>query len=287
MYEKLIITCDSTADLPKQLIDNYNIKVLPLNVHLGNDVYHDGVDVKPNDLFAFAANKNILPKTTEPTLQETHAFFSKYVFRGYTVIHFTISSSLSASYNVASTVASQIGRVHVIDTRTASTAEGMIVLHAAELLEQGKSAKEIIDDTNFLIGKVRATFVLDKMDFLYKGGRCSALAKFGAGIFNIKPNIIVNTDGMLSVEKKYRGKFDEVIEKFLDFELDDGMAIDNKRFFLVHTGTDKNILDLCEKKIKEVVNPQEFYKVTAGCTISSHLGPDVILLIFMKKFGLS
>ena len=283
--EKILITCDSTADLPKEIIKKYDIRVLPLNVNLGGNIHHDGVDVTPEDIFSFAATRSILPKTTEPTLEETFKFFAPLVRQGYEILHFTISAELSQSYTNAEINAKKLGHIHVIDTRTASCAEGMIVLNAAQMLAEGHFLNEIIDSSNFMIGKIRATFVVDKMDFLYKGGRCSALAKFGATIFNIKPNIIVTREGKLDVEKKYRGRFPDAVSKFLKEELGDGSTIDNDKFFLVHTNADSDVLEMCENRIKSVVNPKHLYTVKSGCTIASHLGPNVIVLIFMKKFG--
>ena len=283
--EKILITCDSTADLPKELVKKYGIEVLPLNVTLGDKVYHDGVDVNPDDIFSFVSTKGTLPKTTEPTSAETFKFFAPLVREGYHIIHFTISSQMSQSYTNAEITAKKLGNITVIDTGTASCAEGMIVLNAAQMLEEGHFFNEIVDSSNFLIGKIRATFVVDKMDFLYKGGRCSALTKFGATMFNIKPNIIVTKEGKLDVDKKYRGKFPDAVEKFLNEELGDGSSIDNDKFFLVHTGADSDILEMCEKRIKSVVKPKHLYTVKSGCTIASHLGPNVIVLIFMKKFG--
>ena len=283
--EKILITCDSTADLPKEMVKKYGIKVLPLNVTLGGNLYHDGVDVTPDDIFSFAAKRSMLPKTTEPTESETLRFFAPLVNQGYQIIHFTISSAMSQSYTNAEIVAKKLGNITVIDTGTASCGEGMIVLNAAQMLEEGHFFNEIIDSSNFMMGKVRATFVVDKMDFLYKGGRCSALAKLGATVFNIKPNIVVTKEGKLDVDKKYRGKFPEAVNKFLNEELGDGSSIDNDKFFLVHTGADEEILEMCEKRIKSVVNPKHLYTVKSGCTIASHLGPNVIILVFMKKFG--
>ena len=283
--EKILITCDSTADLPPELVKKYGIKVLPLNVTLGGSIYHDGVDVTPQDIFSFAATRSMLPKTTEPTLDETFKFFAPLVRQGYEIIHFTISAELSKSYINADINAKKLGHIHVIDTRTATCAEGMIVLNAAKMLEEGHFLNEIIDSSHFMIGKVRATCVVDKMDFLYKGGRCSAVARFGATMFNIKPNIIVTKDGKLDVDKKYRGRFNESISKFLTEELSDGKSIDDDTFFIVHTGADSDILEMCENRVKNIVSPKHLYTVKSGCTIATHLGPNVVILVFLKKFG--
>ena len=283
MYEKIMITSDSTCDLSPELLEKYNIKVLPLNVKLGNQLYLDGEEVNANDVFAHVTKTKELPVTSEPTLTQTHNFFAKYIFRGYTIIHFTISAEMSKSYNNAAVVAGQLGRIFVVDTRTASCGVGLLAVHAAEMVEEGLSVEEIISNIRKLAVNVRSTLIVDDLEFLKKGGRVSGIAALSAGLLKLKPNIIVTQAGVLDTNKNYRGNFDTVVPEFIKTELKNVSGIDPRHIFVASTGCPKNIIDLAVSEIKKLGNFNNIHVMQTGCTIASHLGPNALLLFFINK----
>ena len=203
----IAITTDSTCDLPQSLIESNGITVIPLTVLLGDSVYRDGIDIKPNDIYDYVAKTGELPKTSAVTPETYYNVFKKLTDEGKRVVHIGFSSGLSSSYQNACVAASEFESVYCVDSKNLCTAMGLLVLKACDFRDKGMDAKRIADKVAKLVPKVSATFVLDGLEYLHKGGRCSSVAKFGANVLGIKPSIAVNTEtGTLEVSKKYRSK---------------------------------------------------------------------------------
>ncbi len=282
MASNIVITCDSTNDLSKELCERYNISVMPLCISLGDNLYTDGVDITPDDIYAFHEKTGMLPKTTATNVGDCIDFFTPFVEAGKTVIHFTISSHMSSTYNNACLAAAELGNVYIIDSKNLSTGGGLLVISAAEMRNNGLSVEEIVEKTNNLVNKVDASFVIDSLEYLYKGGRCSAVAMLGANLLKLKPCIQVK-DGKMDVAKKYRGKYSEVLKQYVTDKIGDYSDIDLDRVFVTHAGCDMEIVNNIVALVKETAPFKEIFLTRAGCTISSHCGADTLGVLFIRK----
>ena len=196
MYKQITISSDSTCDLSQELVDRYNIHILPMGVTLGDKMYRDGMDITPDQIYAHHEKTGQLPKTSAINMAESADFFAELTKDGSAVIHFTISSSMSATYNNARIAAEDFEDVYVVDAKNLSTGSGLLVLAAAEMAQEGMEAKEIAQKVSELADCVDASFVVDNLEYLAKGGRCSAIAAFGANLLQLKPCISVKNGAM-------------------------------------------------------------------------------------------
>lgn len=282
MSENIIISADSTADLSKELIERYNIKISPLGITLGTATYKDGVDIDADKIYEHHAKTGELPKTTATNVGEYLSFFEELTKDGASVIHFSLSSEMSSTCNNALLAAADFENVYVVDTKNLSTGSGLLVLAAADMKEQNLSAKEIADKVSDLAQMVEASFVIDSLEYLYKGGRCSALSVMGANLLKLKPCIEVK-NGTMGVGKKYRGKFSDVLKEYINERLQNTGDIVKNRVFITHAGCDDEIV----KELVEIVNKKgifdEVLLTRAGSTISSHCGKNTLGILFIRK----
>lgn len=282
MAEKILITSDSTCDLSAELKERYNIKTIPLGITLGTEVYRDGIDITPDDIYAHHAKTGELPKTTASNVGECIDFFKPFVDDGYTVIHFTISSSMSSTYNNTCMAASEFENVYVIDSKNLSTGGGLLVIAAAEMAKSGMAVADIVSEIEKLTSCVDASFVIDSLDYLYKGGRCSALSVLGANLLKLKPCIEVK-NGSMGVGKKYRGVYGTVLKQYAQERLQNPDDIDTSRVFVTHAGCDAQIVEDIVNQVKETGLFKEVFVTRAGCTISSHCGANTLGVLFIRK----
>lgn len=280
---KVKIISDSTCDLSPELIKKYDIAILPLYVNLADKVMRDGTEVVPDDIYKYVKDTGVLPKTAAPNISDFLDIFNEWHDKGYSIVHFNISSDFSSSYNTACLAAAEVGDVEVVDSRNLSTGQGLVVLYGAELAAQGKSIEEIKKACDDITSKVEASFVVDSIDYLYKGGRCSAVAALGANLLKLKPQIDV-IDGKMTSSKKYRGNIDKVILNYVNDKLSGRTDIDYKRIFITHTKCNPDVVEQVRAKIKELC-PQfeEVLETTAGCTVTSHCGPNTLGVLFIRK----
>lgn len=278
----IVITSDSTSDLSSELRQRYNINILPLGVTLGGKVYKDGVDITPDDIYAHHDKTGELPKTTAANVDEFYNFFKKFADEGKTVIHFDISSGMSSTFNNARIAAEEFENIYVIDSANLSTGIGLLVVAAAEMVNEGLEAEEIVAKINDMVPKVDASFVIDNLEYLYKGGRCSALAAFGANMLKLKPCIEVK-NGAMGVGKKYRGRYADVLKTYVSERLGDGSDIDNSRVFVTHAGCDEEVVKQVVEQVKESGIFKEVFLTRAGCTVSSHCGANTLGVLFIRK----
>lgn len=282
MAEKIIITSDSTCDLSEELKERYGIKIIPLGITLGTEVFRDGIDITPDDIYAHHKKTGELPKTTASNVGECIDFFKPFADEGYSVVHFTISSSMSSTYNNACMAAEEYENVYVIDSKNLSTGGGLLVIAAAEMAQSGMAADKIVEEINKLVPCVDASFVIDSLEYLYKGGRCSALSVLGANLLKLKPCIEVK-NGSMGVGKKYRGNYSAVLKQYVDERLQNPDDIDTSRVFVTHAGCDEQIVNDIVNQVKGTGLFDEIFVTRAGCTISSHCGANTLGVLFIRK----
>ena len=275
------ILADSTCDLSPSLISRYKIGIIPLYVHLGEKEYKDGVDITPSDLYKWSDEHNETPRTSAPGIEDIESFLDKDSADEYVI--FTISSSMSSSYNNCILAAEDLemtDRVHVIDSANLSTGIGLQVIKAAELADAGMTASEIAAEIEKIKGKVRASFVVDTLTYLYRGGRCSGVSAFLGSALRLHPRIEV-IDGAMHPEKKYRGKNTRFIMDYVrDMENDLKSAV-RDRVFITHSGCDREIVEDVRAYLEGLGRFDEILETTAGAVISSHCGPGTLGVLFI------
>ena len=281
----IAITPDSTCDLPQRFIDENDITVVPLTVLLGDTVYRDGVDIKPDDVYSFVEKTGKLPKTSAVTPAEYFEVFKQLTDEGKKVVHIGFSSGLSSSFQNACVAASEFDNVFCVDSKTLCTAQGLLVLKACDYRAKGMDAKKIADRVTKLVPKVSATFVLDGLEYLHKGGRCSSVARFGANVLGIKPSIAVdNQTGKLEVSKKYRGKTEIVYKQYIADRMNEIKRIQPDRVVIAESGgVSSQIIAFAKGVIEGKDKFNQVIVADAGCTISSHCGPKTFAIFYIKK----
>ncbi len=280
--EKIKITCDSTCDLGQELYDKYDIEVVPLHVIMGDKDLMDGIEVSPSEIFDFVSKTGVLPKTAARSVDEYMSVFSKYTDEGYSVIHISISSDMSSSHQNALIAAGELQNVYVIDSKNLSTGSGHLAVAAAELIKEGLTATEIVDKVNEMKERLDVSFVIDTLEYLHKGGRCSSVAALGANLLKLKPCILVK-DGTMSVGKKYRGSLDKCLAEYIADKLKDRDDIKTNRIFITHTCLDDKYVELAKQEVQKYHQFDEILETRAGGTIASHCGPNTLGILFFKK----
>ena len=280
---KVKITADSVCDLSPEQRERYGLDILPLYVMLDGKEHRDGVDIIPEDIYAHVAAGGDLGSTAALSVADYLEFFSKELEHCDALIHFHISSSMSSCYQNACIAAEEVENVYPIDSANLSTGIGHLIIDACEMAEQGMAAEEIVAEINARRGKVEASFVVDSVDYLHKGGRCSAVAALGANLLGLKPCIEV-VDGAMGVSKKYRGKIAKCLIQYVRERLEGREDIDTKRIFITHSGGfTAEELQAVEDEVKKHHNFGEILHSRAGCTVSNHCGPKTLGILFERK----
>ena len=279
------IFTDSTSDLSKELLEKYNIGVIPLYIHLGEEEYKDGEEIGIQDAFRWSDENKTTPKTAACSIDDVIKAIEPYKESGDDVIVFTISGEMSSTLQVMRMAAEEMeyeDHIFVIDSRNLSTGIGLLIMEAAVMAEDGKSAEEIVAKVNEYIPKSRASFVIDTLVYLARGGRCSAVAALVGGMLNIKPKIVVK-DGAMGVDKKYRGPYKKVILQYAK-DLEPQMLNAKKdRVFVTHTPCDDGIVESVVDYVKSLNYFDEVIVTEAGTTIGSHCGPNTLGVLFIEK----
>ena len=274
------ITSDSTCDLG-ELAPKHGIRLMPLKVILDTETLKDGVDIAPADIFAFVEKTGMLPKTSAPGIEDFRELFSLLTANGDEVIHFTISSKASASYSCALAASREFdGKVRVVDSLALSSGQGLLVMKAVDLRDAGKSAAEIEETVNALRARVNTSFVPDRLEYLYKGGRCSKMEMYGANILKIHPMIDMK-DGQLGVKKKYRGKMTVCIKSYIE-ELKAAYPVyDKTRCFITHSSADAELVELAREMVQSEFDFDEVVETVAGSVITGHCGRNTLGVLFI------
>ena len=280
---KVVIIVDSTCDLPKDLIEKNNIVIVPLTVNFPDETFYDGVDITTPQLYKMVSERGVLPKTAAITLGEIYNVFEKYISMGYDIIYTGISSFMSKSYENAVMMSKEFedGRIEVVDSCNLSTGIGLVVLKACKWRDEGKDVHEIARLMRETIPYVRSQFIVDTMEYLHKGGRCSSVAKLFGTILKIKPLIVVR-EGKMSVGGKPRGKIEACLDKLVDMVIEDKDNIDLDAVFVTHSEADSSC-EYLSGKVKEVLPEANLLNSRAGCIISTHCGPGTIGVLYILK----
>ena len=279
---KIKILADSTCDLSDELINKYDITVVPLTVIKDGKPHTDRVDIQPADIFAHVANGGDLCSTTATNMGEYIEWFEKYVNDYDGVIHINLGSGFSSCYQNACLAADEFENVRVIDSQNLSTGQGLVVLKACELAQTCTDLDALKAELDAYTEKVEASFVLDQLKYMAKGGRCSSATALGANLLNLKHCIEVK-GGKMSVVKKYRGNFAKCLATYVKDRLADREDLDKTHLFVTRTPVTDDCLDAVKEAVDTYGDFENIYWTEAGCTVSCHCGPGTLGVLFVRK----
>ncbi len=278
------VVSDSTCDLSSDLLEKYDISIIPLMISLGNKTKKDGVEISPDEIYSWSDETGQTPKTAAPTIGDAIAFLEPFVKKGLDIIFFGISELMSATCNVIRLAAQNMGydRIFVVDSKSLSTGIGLQVLRAAIMAKNGASVEDILKDNSEINSKVRASFVVNTLTFLHRGGRCSGVAALLANTLRLKPEIVVN-DGKMVVGKKYRGNIKSVLLKYAQDRKEQYLNAESDRVFITHSGCAKEVVDEIKQYLEGLKIFKEVLVTRAGGVISSHCGPNTLGILYISK----
>lgn len=276
------ITSDSTCDLG-EYAEQYGVAIIPLNVHLDMETYFDGVNITPQDIFNFVDATKQLPKTSARSQEDYEEFFRAQLSEVDEVVHISISDKASVSHKVALAASEAFGgKVKVVDSKGLSTGQGLIVLKAAELAKAGKTSNEIVAELAAICDKVNTSFIPDRLDYLYKGGRCSRMAMYGANLLGIHPLIEMH-DGQLGAGGRYKGRMTACIKRYVEYLKEKYPEYDKTRCFVTHSHADPELVEAAKEKVKECFEFDEILETVAGSVITGHCGRGTLGVLFISK----
>ena len=276
------IISDSTCDLSADLLQKYDIGIVPLIVVKDNQEFLDGITITPKDIFAHVAAGGSLCTTAARGVAVYQEEFAKYAADYDGVIHVNIGSDFSSSYQNACIAAEDFDNVRVIDSKNLSTGHGLVVLKAWELAQTAKDMDELKAQLDAFVPRVEASFVLDRLEYMVKGGRCSGAAALGANLLSLKPCIEVK-DGKMLVVKKYRGHIEKCMAAYVKDRLTGREDLDEDKIFITHTDVSEESLEAVRDGVAQLGHFQNVYETVAGCTISCHCGPGTMGILFVRK----
>lgn len=280
---KIKITTDSASDLTKEIYEKYNISVEPLTILKDGQPHKDGVDITIYDIFDHVANGGNLCTTSALNIADFLRLFSPYVEEYDAVLHVSIGSGFSSSYQNACVAAQEFSNVYVVDSQNLSSGEGLVLLRAAELAQEGKlSAEEIIADLNDLIPRIDTSFLLDRLDYMVKGGRCSAVTAMGATLLHLHPCLEVS-EGKLRVARKYRGSLKKSLLNYVKDRLENTEGIELERCFVTHSGVEEEISREVKNAVAECQPFRSIIETVAGGTITCHCGNNTLGILYVHS----
>jgi DegV family protein with EDD domain len=276
------IFTDSTSDLTLEIINNNDISIIPLYVNFNEKSYRDGIDITTRELYERVEEHGILPKTAAGSPSDFFNAFKPYIDEGKDIIFIGLSSELSSHLQNAALAASEFpeGRIHIIDSLNLSSAIGLLVMKAVDFKNQGLEAYEIAEKVKKLVPKVKTAFVIDTLDYLHKGGRCSAISSFVGGVLKIRPVVKV-VDGKMILAQKLMGKREKALSTMLSNVIKEKDHIDMDRIMVTHSISDD--ADYLKSELKKALPVKEIIETQAGCVISSHCGPNTIGILYIEK----
>lgn len=276
------IISDSTCDLSAELLRKYDIAITPLIVMKADAEYEDGVTITPAEIFAHVAAGGNLCSTAARSVGFYQDTFAKYADKYDGIIHINIGSGFSSSYQNASLAAEEFDNVRCIDSQNLSTGQGLVVLKACELAKTAQSLDELAQQLREFAEHVEASFLVDKLDYLVKGGRCSSAAALGANLLNLKPCIEVK-NGKMVVVKKYRGNYAKSLAAYVKDRLANRDDLDHSTLFITQTVVDDECYEAVKSSVAACAPFETVYETTAGCTVSCHCGPGTLGVLFVRK----
>ena len=279
---KIRITADSTCDLSPEYLAAHDVTIIPLTVTMGDRDYTDGIDIAPDDIFRHVDAGGSLPKTAAINTAAYRKRFKALLEGCDAILHFNISADFSSCY--ANAVAAAEGLpVYCVDSRNLSSGIALLVCEAVDMVEAGcEDPQAIVDHVKGLTDKVDASFILDRLDYLYKGGRCSMVAMMGANVLRLKPCIEV-VDGKMIVGKKFRGNYSRCLKQYVEDRLRNPDAVNGKRIFITHTGVSREDFELVKAEVQARKAFGEILEVRAGCSITSHCGQGTLGVLFIRN----
>lgn len=278
---KIAISAESTIDLTKELLEKYDIHTIPFTVILGDEEFKDGESVSPQKIFDFVAKTKTLPKTSAINEGQYQEYFS-HLRKDYdAVVHFCLSSQISSTYSHASDASKKLENVFVVDSQSLSTGIALLAIYARKLAENGDGPREIYEKSIAQTPKVQASFVINRLDYLHKGGRCSALALLGANLLKLRPQILLE-NGKMGVHRKYVGNMNKVIGRYCADTLKEFNDPDLSVAFVTYTTATNEMIESAKKALKEK-GFETIYETTAGSTITSHCGESTLGILYMNK----
>ncbi len=277
---KIAISCDSTCDIPKDLIEKYDIHLMPITILLGSDERKDGIDVTPQDVFDYAEKSGELARTSAVNIYEYSEFFKKLRESYDAVIHFSLSFGISSTGTNALTASHDVDNVYVIDTKSLSSGSGLLVLSCVDKIKEGKDIDTIVSELRAEADKVQASFLVDTLKFLYKGGRCSSIALLGANLLKIKPRISL-VDGKMQMTKKYRGNISDALVKYFE-DIIKEVEPNKRRVFVTYSSPVEPARTIILQRLKEL-GFEEILESSACATISTHCGPNTLGVLYIAK----
>jgi DegV family protein with EDD domain len=276
---KIKLSSESTCDLPKELLEKYDISTIPYSVILGDEIVEDNETV-PAKIYEFVETTKKLPKTSAINEETYKEYFESLLKDNDAVIHITLSSGLSSSNSHAVAAAESLKNVYVIDSKSLSTGIALLCIYARKLIDEGNSPETIVEKVTARVPHVQASFVVERLDYLYKGGRCSRLALFGANLLKIRPQIVVK-DGVMSPDKKFRGKMEMVVSKYCEETLSEFNTPDKSIAFVTHTSATPEMVNNAIEAVKNA-GFENVYDTVAGGTITSHCGEHVLGILYFN-----
>lgn len=281
--KKVSIITDSTSDLSKELLEQHDITVFPLHIHLGNKEYADGIDITPEEIYQWSEENGETPKTSALSLYDAKEYVKKALEKSEEVICFCISEEMSSCCSVMHMAVMELeaeDKVFVVDSKNLSTGIGLQILEAAELAEKGFSAGEIVEKIKEMQPQVRSSFVVDSLTFLHRGGRCSGVAALAGNTLKLHPCIFV-LDGKMQAGKKYRGKMEKVILNYVE-DIKQELALAKKEHvFITHSGCDAGLIEVLKKELEELDHFKNIHVTQAGGVIASHCGPGTLGVLYV------
>ncbi len=276
---KIAISSDSSLDLTKELVLKYDIHVVPFAIIMGEDQYYDG-EVTSKDLFAYTEKTSKLARTSAVNEMQSEEHFRKLLLDHDAIIHFTISSDMSASYQNAVKAAEKLENVYVIDSRTLSTGVALQAIYAKKLADKGLSPEEIVGKVKERIPFDQASFAIEAVNYLYKGGRCSGLAALGANLLHIRPQIVVK-NGKMGQGKKFRGPMNKWVKDYVEETLREYNNPDHSIIFITYSSATDEAVNYCIERLKKE-GFKDIYPTNAGGTVSCHCGPGTLGILYFN-----
>ena len=279
---RIKVTADSTCDLSPELLERYDITLAPLTVIKNGKPYLDGEEITPDEIFSFVDHGGALCSTSAVNVDSYRKLFGRFSQEYDAVIHITIGSLFSACYQNASIAAANYQNVYVVDSMNLSTGQGHLVIEAVELANLNLTPMEICSHLNAMRNRVQSSFIMDRLDYMQKGGRCSSVMALGGKLLKIKPCIAVR-EGAMGMIDKYRGKFDKCLEKYIKDQLKDRKDLRLDRIFITHSVSDPEIVSLARETVKKYADFAEIHETYVGCTVACHCGPGTLGILFLTK----
>lgn len=285
MENKIILSADCTCDIGDVLKQKFNVHYFYYYIQVGDESFIDALEISAEEIYAAWRERGILPKTAAIPPEDYSAYFKKWVEDGYEVIHLNLGSALSSSYQNCCIAAKELGHVYPVDSANLSTGLGLLVVKAGEMIQAGMPVQEIQKRLLEMREKSHACFVLDTLEFMAAGGRCSSVMAFGANLLKLKPEILVdNKNGAaMGVGKKYRGALEKALTEYVSDQLKDRDDLDLDRIFITHSGSPESDIELVQNEIAKYASFKETYVTKASGTISAHCGPRTLGILFMTK----